>query len=405
MKSNHKIFKMAMLLFVFALISMAFVLNVGCGGGGGGGGGGGDVTPTSTATAGVVTGSVVDETGAAERDVTVYWGFFKKAGSTLTDANGNYSLSNVSSGYQIITAVRNNSAARSIQVYVESDSSTAAPTIQLEPVGTVEGYVWNASTGIAISGATITAQLPAWGIEVSTTSGSDGFYQLPYVDVAPDIDISCTANGYIGSSTEVAVDEGATSQQDFQLTSGGTPTPTPTSTDYVVDGKKWFDLPVTYYINPTNGQPSESNFTDAVYTGAEKWNYAGSQFRFSYQGTTSTGFNVGDGINVWAWNTTGSGMDEDTLAVTQFQYYTSSKEIIECDVDYNGTHSWTWAETTSEPYDVQCVATHEAGHWLWLGHPNDTGQVMYYRYQGHRELGDGDIAGIIYLYGSGLIKR
>ena len=175
------------------------------------------------------------------------------------------------------------------------------------------------------------------------------------------------------------------------------------SQSYVTEGKKWFsdNIPVQYYINPANGDVSESDFVGAITAGKQKWNdVSGINFSFSYQGTTTLGYDLGDGVNVWVWNPTGDGMGTNTLAVTHTYYYVQSGEIIECDVEYNGNQNWTWAVSSGDPYDVQSVATHEAGHWLWLGHPDDTSAIMYALYTGQRELGQDDINGIRALYGS-----
>jgi hypothetical protein len=174
------------------------------------------------------------------------------------------------------------------------------------------------------------------------------------------------------------------------------------SNSFVADGKKWAssNIPVSYYINPADSSISSSDFINAVNIGKQKWNDVSNiDFAFSYKGETNLGLDLYDGYNVWLWNPTGSGMSSGTLAVTQFLYYQDTLELVACDVEFNGTHSWTWEETSSSPYDVQSVATHEAGHWLWLDHSDTTDSVMYPTYTGLRELGQDDIDGISYLYG------
>ncbi|MCE1246971.1 MAG: matrixin family metalloprotease [Firmicutes bacterium] len=175
------------------------------------------------------------------------------------------------------------------------------------------------------------------------------------------------------------------------------------SNSFVADGKKWSssNIPVKYYINPSGSSLSSSDFINAIIAGKQKWNdVSGINFSFSYQGQTDLGLDLYDGNNVWLWNSTGSGMSSNTLAVTQFLYYQDTLEMVACDVEFNGTHNWVWQQTNSDPYDVQSVSTHEAGHWLWLDHPDNTSSIMYATYTGQRELGSDDINGIRYLYGT-----
>ena len=60
---------------------------------------------------------------------------------------------------------------------------------------------------------------------------------------------------------------------------------------------------------------------------------------------------------------------ERTLASTSFLIDTRSGEILESDIFFNSNFQWSVA-TSGEPgrFDVQSIATHEAGHFLGLGH-------------------------------------
>ena len=79
-------------------------------------------------------------------------------------------------------------------------------------------------------------------------------------------------------------------------------------------------------------------------------------------------------------------------------------EIIEADMVIDT--GWTWGEGP-DAFDLDTVVLHEAGHWVGLGHTNTTndcgGQVMYPTVgtgEVRTELGAGDRAGILALYGS-----
>jgi hypothetical protein len=60
---------------------------------------------------------------------------------------------------------------------------------------------------------------------------------------------------------------------------------------------------------------------------------------------------------------------ERTLASTSFLVDTRSGEILESDIFFNSSFQWSVA-AGGEPgrFDVQSIATHEAGHFLGLGH-------------------------------------
>ena len=87
------------------------------------------------------------------------------------------------------------------------------------------------------------------------------------------------------------------------------------------------------------------------------------------------------------------------------------RELLEWDVVFNSAYSYGDAGPTNEEglgdidiMDYQNIATHEFGHALGLGHPNDncTEETMYrfadYGETKKRTLGEGDVAGVNELY-------
>lgn len=108
-----------------------------------------------------------------------------------------------------------------------------------------------------------------------------------------------------------------------------------------------------------------------------------------------------DGVHQIGWKPLAGG----TLAVTITWYApTLGRPALESDAAYNTNYAWGFG--ASGRYDVQGIATHEAGHAFGLGdlyNSADACLTMYgYGYEGDtksRTLGDGDILGIRHLYG------
>lgn len=95
------------------------------------------------------------------------------------------------------------------------------------------------------------------------------------------------------------------------------------------------------------------------------------------------------------------------IAVCYYWYWVNTKELIEVDIVFDITESWsTFATVPLDKYDVQNIATHELGHTLVLGDlrsPKDGALTMHaYTWLGDdvkRTLGSGDILGIQAIYG------
>ena len=166
---------------------------------------------------------------------------------------------------------------------------------------------------------------------------------------------------------------------------------------YSYSGLFWPHPPapvVSYRINENTADCTGEGA--AVQAAAATWSNAGANFSFSYAGATGATAVTQNFVNEILWTNLGSG---GTLALTTTWYYTSNNNIFECDMEFNEYYTWS----TSGQYDVQTVALHEFGHFLFLDHSSDINAVMYYQYQGiRRALYADDIAGIRYIYGSSL---
>jgi len=104
----------------------------------------------------------------------------------------------------------------------------------------------------------------------------------------------------------------------------------------------------------------------------------------------------------------------NAIAVTMVWYDPLSKVIVEVDMAMNSALPWKQNTITDDPnsssgdpdcFDVQDIATHEAGHWLMLGdlyNKPTASQTMYgYGSKGEmskRSLESGDLAGLRAIY-------
>jgi len=112
-----------------------------------------------------------------------------------------------------------------------------------------------------------------------------------------------------------------------------------------------------------------------------------------------------DGENTMSWGTIdGPG---GIIGVCYYWYYANSKEMVEFDIVFDVEETWSTVEATDTgAFDVQNIATHEAGHTLVLGDlhsPKDGALTMHaYTWLGDtvkRTLGSGDILGVRAIYG------
>jgi hypothetical protein len=93
------------------------------------------------------------------------------------------------------------------------------------------------------------------------------------------------------------------------------------------------------------------------------------------------------------------------IGVTYYWYYTATKQMLEFDIVLNSTETWSLTGAP-DAFDVQNIATHEAGHTLVLQDlpsPKDGALTMHaYTWLGDttkRTLGVGDVLGVQAIYG------
>ncbi len=145
---------------------------------------------------------------------------------------------------------------------------------------------------------------------------------------------------------------------------------------YVYGGAKWPDssFPIRYHINEDGFSDCDFDEFQAIQRAGKTWEQVpGAYFALCYGGTTSTSAHGIDGVNTITFED----LDEDAQAKA---YITSNGGwISECDMAFKDTLPWMAASNNSCQalhMDVEGIAAHEFGHWLYLGHSNVTGATM-----------------------------
>ncbi len=177
-------------------------------------------------------------------------------------------------------------------------------------------------------------------------------------------------------------------------------------------GQRWVAPVSWYYKTPAfGGTASVWNGMTAMANG-----YGGcganlsNSAAHSYLGTTTTSANMSGGTCLAGdyKNVVDSASvlaSANTLA--QACVYKTASEIVHADMRINTSFTWYLGSSTTgcsgNVYDLQGVMTHESGHLFGLGHVGmETVQVMkpasYTCETGQRLLGNGDLAGMKYLY-------
>lgn len=157
---------------------------------------------------------------------------------------------------------------------------------------------------------------------------------------------------------------------------------------YSYSGKKWSETS-TYYVF-TSSIPD--TWKPAIKAGAVSWNNAGAKFAL---------YNYGSTVNQLSIQNLGP----NNGAVATTTVTSSGGTISKCTLVFNNNYSF---DTTgnSGTYDIQSIALHEFGHWLFLldlyGSSSSSAAMYGYASTGttKRSLAYDDISGIKYIYGS-----
>lgn len=167
-------------------------------------------------------------------------------------------------------------------------------------------------------------------------------------------------------------------------------------------------MPVKYSINATG---YEGGF-DAIVSAFETWDAEVAKELFDdVVGATTRAGTLRDDNNTVSWT-----FIEDTNIIAQctIWFYVNTKEIIEFDIVFNTQQPWGIdpdGEGTdyvlTNAFDIQNIATHEAGHTLHLGdlYEGEYSEMTMYGYASigevkKRSLEWGDKNGVHELYGA-----
>lgn len=185
---------------------------------------------------------------------------------------------------------------------------------------------------------------------------------------------------------------------------------------------RWSDLTkaVTFVVDTAgSGVPGTAAF-DGVVNAVREWDASSGLPAPSpglFSGLPSSYSGQSNNVNEVAWAPLSTLGYANAIAVTWTWRFISTKEAVEWDMVLNNDPGFEWAQNdlggadpntatvSTGKYDVQNVATHEAGHSFGLDHVREPDHTMYVFGSRDevkkRSLECGDQAGIQKLYGAG----
>ncbi len=181
------------------------------------------IVPSATVFAssnGTITGHVVDGNNAALAGATV-----SGSGKTaITDSVGNYTIRNIPSGNEVVTASKVGYNQALVQVSVAVHQTTTVPTLQLfaaaPTYGNISGRVTSASTGTGVASASVIISKTTF----QQSTDSNGNYSFSTVPSGTQT-LAASASGYQTMTQTITVTQNATTTANFSLTPLSSTTP------------------------------------------------------------------------------------------------------------------------------------------------------------------------------------
>lgn len=158
---------------------------------------------------------------------------------------------------------------------------------------------------------------------------------------------------------------------------------------YIANGARWSSNNALYCFDSSMPDSYKSYIMSAAYS----WNQVTNFSLYNSPNTSNS------------WGCEDFGYANGTLATTRSSIIPILNTFAYCWTTFNTYYTFT-TDPWSGGYDVQSIAVHEFGHWLFLDDEydlvNDIKSVMYYKYDGGncRSLTSDDRAGITDIYGS-----
>ena len=166
-------------------------------------------TLTASGATGTVTGKITNiSNGAALSGATVSW----SGGSTTTNATGVYTLTNVGTGSQSISAARSGYLTRSATVTVTS-GATATLNIGIATAGKISVKV-TSPTGAVVSGAAVTIKGGVVATTVTGTTATTGLFSTTWIPIGT-YTVTIAKTGHTTQSKSVTITSGVTSTVTF----------------------------------------------------------------------------------------------------------------------------------------------------------------------------------------------
>lgn len=162
---------------------------------------------------GTIAGAVTNSSGAALAGATVSGGGV----TATTQADGTYTLANVTAGTETVTAAFTGYQTSSQTVTVTANATTTANfalTPSSSPTGAVTGTITNIVTGGVLAGATV-----KWN-SMAVSTNSSGVYTLSNVTSGSQT-LTASATGYLPRAGTVNVVGGGTATLNIQLSTAG----------------------------------------------------------------------------------------------------------------------------------------------------------------------------------------